>query len=318
MNFFRTTFLLCTRISALTLLKDVPVWRACLHMALLLILCPILLASIQLRVEKREISTALEWIQQETGGFRFSGDGTVFLGSGAAEQHLAFRLLGTDTRLDYLTKGIPLDPDAWKENTGLIITPDNLYIWTRPVEARYTMQKIPAAMAGAYFLDKVPEKRMSLTQMLDMELYSGKQIAEKIGESTGENRTQPGGEIVALEKLKFALQTMLWALLFSATFHECLLLILIGSITFSIVQTMRFRLLPNRLKFPKIFALTLYATFPALLIATLLTATGQQILMFQTIFFPVFFLYQLMSFNNLMRHMNPVKNNNDNHDEEEF
>ncbi len=319
MNFFKTVFLLCTKISALTVLKDVSAWRAWLHTALLLILCPVLLATVQLHSEKKETELILEQIRNETGGFCFAEDGSAALGNGAAEVHLAFRMLGEHARLDYVSADIPFDPDSWKENLGILVTPAHLFFWTRPVDARYSIQKLPTAMLRSYLRNETPEHTPDFGQMLKADLYSGQQFTAQVQEHAGTApaKDAPLSHPVPLEGVRTAFLTMLWMMLFAVSFQESLLLVLIGALTFSFVQTMRFRLLPNRLKYSKVLALTLYAAFPALLIATLLTATGQQILMFQTIFFPVFFVYQLMSFNCLMGKMNPLPGGSDNSNDEE-
>ncbi len=316
MNFFRTTFLLCTKISALTVLKDSPSWRAWLHTVLLLFLCPAFLATVQVRTEKREAEKILAAMEQETQGFRLS-DGRLSLGSGAKEQHFSFPLLGQNTRLDYITEGIACDPDSWKENGGLILSPEALFAWSRPLSGQYTAMKIPMTLAEDYFRNRAVSLNDLWKNMLEPELYSAEQFIKKVDagkpvETDRQAVTPTQTELLSL------LSSLLWSMLFANTFNECFLLLLIGGITFSIVQNLRFKMLPNRLKYSKVLALTLYTMFPAMLIATLLTATGQKILMFQTIFFPVFFLYQLMAFSFLMRQMNPAQNTDSNNNDEEF
>lgn len=150
-----------------------------------------------------------------------------------------------------------------------------------------------------------------MDQMSSPGLFSASQLKEKATASlpseavSGDSK----GIELSLAQLRLFLLTLFWSAIFAATLNQCLLLMLMGGLSFALVQYLRFRMLPRNLPFIKVLGLTLYATFPALLIATLISATGQQVFAFQTIFFVVFFIYQLMGFNYLMRQMNPPANN---------
>lgn len=93
---------------------------------------------------------------------------------------------------------------------------------------------------------------------------------------------------------------------FMLYFQEGLVLMLFSSLIFALIQTFRFRMFPKRLSFGMIFKLMLYCAFPAMLAAAFLRAC-QDLFEFQTVFFPVFFICQLLGFNFLIRQMNPAR-----------
>ena len=64
-------------------------------------------------------------------------------------------------------------------------------------------------------------------------------------------------------------------------------------------------MMPRKLPFGKVYMLTLYAMFPAMIIASLSILLGQTFLSFQTVFLIAFFIYQLFSFKKLGLFLNP-------------
>ena len=316
MNFFRTAFALCTKISALDLLKNVSAGRAIFHAFLMLLLCPVLLATIRVCVEKQDVTDTLAQIRTASGGFVFN-NGQLKLGNGNDEIHLAFRMLQLDTRLDYTANkevAKNLDPAQWKEGNGIVVTPEHLFFWMKPGAAEYSILQAPVTMLSSRIQSDEEKQKMTsllMDQMSSPGLFSASQLKEKATASipseavSGDSK----GIELSLAQLRLFLLTLFWSAIFAATLNQCLLLMLMGGLSFALVQYLRFRMLPQNLPFIKVLGLTLYATFPALLIATLISATGQQVFAFQTIFFVVFFIYQLMGFNYLMRQMNPPANN---------
>ena len=63
------------------------------------------------------------------------------------------------------------------------------------------------------------------------------------------------------------------------------------------------KFMPKRLAFGTVLALMLYAMFPAFIIATIFDLC-QNLIDFQTVFFVVFFIYQIFAFGYLMKMMN--------------
>ena len=335
MGFFRTVYTLCTRTSAFPEMLGTPVWKAILHSILLLLICPLIIATVQTCREKKDCAGTLESLKQDSGGFGFRGNDMCFGGS-FQERHYTFELFGSGMRLDYVTtpqEVQTLKPDHWKEHSGLLITKSRAIFWTKTPDFLFLFWEVPAEIMKSCFSTqgKDPEltsELVAIARNSESEPHTGAQLLETAEQSlTPEEKPvqappeksavqeksaepeksaeQPAFEMQDIEYIKTMLLSLFWMYLFMQFFAEGILMFLLGGLCFAFMEFLYLRMMPNKLPFGKVYMLTLYAMFPALIVASLATLTGQTFLSFQTVFLIVFFIYQLFSFKALGLFLNP-------------
>ena len=340
MNFFRVTFLLCTKISALPQLMPVPAWRVALHTLLILLICPAFLATVLTGADSESRRQTTDDLFRETGGLIFRGN-ELALGSGAAEQHLSFTMIHPAflmrrgaCRFDFIsdTGGKKYPDPEWREKVGVTATPHILFFWER-YDDRYKLVSVPSDFAKLCLMPEkaTQEDRDKLYDKLAESLQSvrildaaecQREIAERLSAAKTEPaqpqtepaqpQTEPAqpqtdtGAAINPDWFGRQLTLFLWMNFFILYFQEGLALMLFSSLIFALIQKFRFRLFPKRLSYGMIFKLMLYCAFPAMLAAAFLRAC-QDTFEFQTIFFLAFFICQLLGFNFLIRQMNPER-----------
>jgi len=274
MNFFRTAYLLCTRLSGLPQLMGIPLWRTVLHVLLLMIICPLILATVLVKTDKPVRQNTVQLLFAETGGPAFQ-NGRFVLGSGMPEQHLTFSLMNTAVRFDYVSgkpeKAIP--DETWKENVGVIGTPGTIYFWLR-IGDLYQILSLDSELAELSFTaveDRSRKRDLSeeikkswSTSLKSTDRESFRQDIRRSSEE------KPAGvfdktklTIIPAKRLDLLLACYFWLSYFILYFQECLFLVLFSGVVFALVQMLRFRPFPKRLPFKMVFKLMLYCTFPA-------------------------------------------------------
>ena len=326
MNFFRVTFLLCTKISALPQLMPVPAWRVALHTLLILLICPAFLATVLTGADSESRRQTTDDLFRETGGLIFRGN-ELALGSGAAEQHLSFTMIHPAflmrrgaCRFDFIseTGGKKYPDPEWREKVGVTATPHILFFWER-YDDRYKLVSVPSDFAKLCLMPEkaTQEDRDKLYDKLAESLQSVRildaaECQREIAERLSAAKTEPAqpqtdmGAAINPDWFGRQLTLFLWMNFFILYFQEGLALMLFSSLIFALIQKFRFRIFPKRLPFGMIFKLMLYCAFPAMLAAAFLRAC-QDTFEFQTIFFLAFFICQLLGFNFLIRQMNPER-----------
>lgn len=322
MGFFKTVKTLCTRVSAFPELLQTPVWRAILHSVLLLLLCPLIAASVQTCRERKNCSETMQRLSQESGGIGFRGD-TIALGNSQAEQHYAFELFNSYMRLDYVTEKEQLDrvdPAQWKEQTGVLLTHHKGIFWEKLPDGSFRFWDVPADVLKVYFMPETASESAS-TKLYQIAANSSTVLrtaeelraaaAEKLSpaaktetEKTDSKATPEFSPQDPARMVTLAL-SLFWTMAFSMIFLEGLLMFAFGSFCFAFMEFLYLRMMPNKLPYGKVYMLTLYAMFPAMIIASLSVLLGQTFLSFQTVFLIAFFIYQLFSFKHLGLHLNP-------------
>ena len=348
MGFFKTVYTLCTRTSAFPEMLETRVWKALLHSVLLLLLCPLIVASVQTCRAKQECTTVLQHLEQKSGGFGFSGNEMCFGGTFEA-RHYTFELFDSDMRLDYVTSRETLqklDPDRWKEQSGLLITKSLALFWTKTPDQSFLFFEIPAELLKTYLTaekdsELVPEL-LAITRKANTQQHTAAALLNAAAESlppvetvqaagqekktenaeaakpaeSASTEKQTASPITAPEKaesfkmqdagyIRDVLCSLFWGYLFQQYLITGLLMFVLGGLCFALMEFLYLRMMPNKLPFGKVYMLTLYAMFPALIVASLATLTGQTFLSFQTVFLIAFFIYQLFSFKALGLFLNP-------------
>ena len=277
----------------------------------MILICPAIIATVDVLREKADCTETLQKLQQESGGFGFIGDRAV-LGNAAAEQHYVFRLAGMPCRLDYVTTQEAaecLTPDRWEANSGVILTGDQCILWSKKINGSFSAIPIPSSFLRAWFLREIGPQVPESSFMLETPEYRSDALVDAVKKALPEKPLAAGQNAdfapVDMALIRNCLLLFWWTTVFALYFTECLVLLLIGGLFFTLVEFLHSRILPVKLPFSRILVLTLYAMFPAYLIASLSVVLGQTFLSFQNVFFIVFFIYQLLSFRHLNRLMNP-------------
>lgn len=313
MGFFKTVRTLCTRTGAFPELLNTPLWRAILHSVLLALLCPFVIATVQTCREKKECAETLRRLEQESGGFGFCGNSMCFNGS-AEERHYTFDLFGSGMRLDYVTTESErnnLKPDHWREQSGVLITKEQAIFWTKTPDHAFLFWNIPADIVQAYLAPGTPPENM--TEKLyaiasDTSATAPHSAEDLLAAATVGKQAETTQAPFVRQKtdgILYGLLSLFWSLTFLQIISECLLLLVFGGLCFALMEFLYLRMMPNKLPFGKVYMLTLYAMFPAMIIASLSVLLGQTFLTFQTIFLIAFFIYQLFSFKKLGLFLNP-------------
>lgn len=325
MNFFKTLHLLCTSTNAFSPLLKTSVIRTIWHCFLLILLCPILIATVMLLKEKKECSQTIQDLDRASGGLYFCGD-KMRLGQTTGEQHFTFTVNQTPARLDFVADPETvkkMQPNNWNENLGVILTPDRAFFWNRNQDFSYFVMELPALMLkvmlnqesttdGTFYSDYMQSafKNQALSaETLVTEVSQSFSVPETgsaandAAAGTPPEKQQP----VKVEPgiISRQILTILWFMAFAMYLMQCFSLVLLGGLCFSFVEYLHIRFMPVKLPYSRVLVLTLYAMFPGFVVATLFAAIGLEILSFQTTFFIVFFIYQLLSFRNLTRQLNP-------------
>lgn len=345
MGFFRTVRTLCTRTGAFPEMLGTPVWKALLHSVLLLLICPLIIATVQTCRKKKDCTDTLTRLEKVSGGFGFRGNEMCFGGS-FQERHYTFELFGSGMRLDYVTTQQELQalkPDHWKEQSGLIVTKSKAIFWTRTQDFSFLFWEIPAEIMKSCLSTQgsdpeLTSELVAIAQDSKSEPHTAAQLLAAAAQSlpTPEEKPaqapaaesalpeqsveQPAFEAQDAGYIKTMLLSLFWMYLFMQFLAEGILLFLLGGLCFAFMEFLYLRMMPNKLPFGKVYMLTLYAMFPALIVASLATLTGQTFLSFQTVFLIAFFIYQLFSFKALGLFLNPPdkRQQNDFPDDDDF
>lgn len=346
MNFFRVNFELCTKISALWNLRDTSPGRALFHSFLMLLLCPLFVAAILVWSEKEPFRRVIDEIYKTTGGIRVSSDSCSLANSGKEQAHFSFHLFRTPSRFDFFASE-KLLPKSWpaRENAGAAGTPRNFFFWAGRSSPGYTLVRLPSRLLWLFFAsdagtNPVDSGSMALSgQLVQPHLYSAEGLLKEIREKgfapldsgnaapkeTEEGRVlsvaAPGKTvpadaeslIIPPRMLLHVLLSLIGGSLFVGFFVQIFFQFLAGAAFFSLAQKIRFRTFPVKLSFGKIFSLTLYSMFPALILASFFEMLQLEFLSFQTVFFIVFFIYHFQAFNFVMRRLNPPPDSEEPH-----
>lgn len=319
MNFFKTVYTLCTRTSALPDFLQTPVWRALLHGLLLMLLCPLLIATVETCRAKSKCENTLQRLERTVGSLGFAGD-DMCLGGSFAEKSHRFDLFGLEMRLDYVGEKSKIDeikPDLWTEKAGVLLTRDNAIIWVK-TDSAFQFMVLPAEMIKALTAknfnqaaqaagQKNSQPQMNATKSMLTPQSSEKLLLAAKAEPKQKNASQAASDKIdatSTGKIVFFLLASYSMGVFMLYFMELLFLFLFCGLCFAFIEHLILRA-TQQLTFAKVYMLTIYAMFPAVVIAMFATLSGQTFLSFQTIFLISFFIYQLFSFRQLALHFNP-------------
>ena len=135
--------------------------------------------------------------------------------------------------------------------------------------------------------------------------------AEKETEELPHKQTAEKPFLVQANQIVPFLLIMLYLMTFMFSFTEILVLVLMAGIFMTLAQYFRSSMYPCKLTWKQTANITLYSTFPPLLIASLFTAFQLPFVTFQLIFFITFFIYQITAFGFVIHSLNPLPERSD-------
>lgn len=328
MNFFRTSYTLCTKISALVFLTDIPLWRSILHTFLLLIICSVATASCSLMLESGKIDMAAEKIDQETGGF-FVHENRLFTGRDIPERHFLCNLHSIPVRVDYFATedGVKnAELNSWNEPMGLALTPTKIFLWNGDGGKRFSAGVLDPGILQMHDMD--PETVKSMNTRAVNRMYETEGFRAALKDAVLAGKSVQKEEMKEAERFAckpgLLLKFMLWITVCFYTANQIFFLAVLALLIMPAIEMLRFRVLPNKLPYPKLMSLTLYTTFPAFIAASIFESFANHVVSFQTVFFIVFIIYQMLAFGKLILHLNPLpkkdprSNDDDDFDDDDF
>ena len=315
MNFIRTVLLIFSGASAFPQLMGNRLWRVVLHFILFCILLALLvccISSIEINREKRILVTELGGY---FGDLKISRKG--ILPEKHADQPKTF-LLGSDRRLDYLTKESIADldkMDLWQENLGIVWTECGFFLWKRfPDEKdRFGMMPIPLPFM---------ETSKDLNGMFQFHLLTGsgfRSYLEKEGFlKKGADCPTVKNIILTPEMIGSDIVSGILVYLFLSTFFSLFMLALLTSFFFALFQHLFSVKEGRKLRFFQLFSVMIYASFPALLFGCAFMLLDLSFISYQMVFFIIFFIYQISVNGVLQRTLNPPPPSSPGNDDNDF
>lgn len=303
MQFFRTLIAVCSGPSVFPGLMNRNPFRAVFHLLLLCVLLALVISAFRiagLRETQRVISNAL------TGQFGsvVIRDGTV-LPEKNAKQTKSF-ILTRSLRLDYLPDSAAAleNMDRWRERTGIIWTPRGFLLWGAVEDGKgsYVLipMPLPSRTALSFFpsLDGISSAPLSASEIkryVQKNYYGG----VKPPEHAENPLVFPVRETVAA--IFSACHFFIGISAFAGLFFSSLMI----TFLFAAAQSLFTPKGAKRPAFPRLMTIMVYAAFPPLIIASLFTALSLPFFGFQTVFLITFFIYQMLAYSAVHRHLNP-------------
>jgi len=322
-GFLTTTLRLCAGTQVMTEIYDSSPARAILRFILLALLCAIMAAFVGTSVQRGMFERAGRALDEEIGAFVFTPE-TVTLQKDP-DTPRRFRL--PYITLEYFPGDTFSRVDFNVDRTsdiGIIILPGGLASWSKVYwngEDLFSAHVMTASELYAWLSPKQVkghEVRPPIAPLFEM--YSGPGLAEMLKEKIGSPQAAQSGEVAGSTDegqkdpaisatgsltASFAL-SMLSAIILLTTFGRNCLQIGLIVLLVSLVQYLRASTLPKGLVFKNVLTITVYSTFPAQIIATLIDAAGGgRFILFQILFVIIFFIYQIFAFRAVMNKICP-------------
>lgn len=318
MELFKTIGAICSGPSVFPNLMVRSPQRALLHLFLLCFLLAVVISGFKFAEMERGRRIITEAFTEQFGTLSISKKGVV--PSLNADQPRTF-LLSPEFRFDYLTKDSlkNLDQmDEWKELAGVFWCPRGFLLWTRKVNENgiYLTAPLPPPVNWLYML-LIPVGFASSqaltpaelrTYLLDNWFPGGKSDAPLFA----------GTAVRTPAEISSLVMTVLCASFFFSAFLGIFFLSLITALLFAAMQYIFVPKVDVRLKFGPLLTVMIYASFPALLAASASLIAALPFFSFQTVFFIVFFIYQMLAFGAVQRFLNPPPPKDDSDDDQDF
>ena len=327
MSFFRTVFSLCSGTELFPKMLEKPsLFRAFFHLFLLLILCTAGVVIAAWLLNRDNVNLVCERFMERTGGFEIKPD-EILIGKEKSRSR-GYKLTET-LRFDYFAKADDCKEESLKEKKelyGIFCLPTGAAFWVRDPRTelpKYRLMIVPADIIYSMTFQTVnPNTLLQLQQQSAETLYSPAEVCDIVRRELG-NKTPVTPEKATKKTFKItknliAAQALAVMILFhvSAYLVEVILALVLVLVFFSLAQKFRFSGAPKKVPYPTILTMTVYAMFPAIIAATFFQMMQLYFLSFQTVFFIIFFIYQLFAFNRVFDFLYPRRSAPDEPDDD--
>ena len=316
MSFFRTVFSLCSGTELFPKMLEKPsLFRAFFHLFLLLILCTAGVTIAAWLLNRDNVNLVCDRFMERTGGFELKPN-EILIGK-EKERSRGYKLTEA-LRFDYFAKADDCKEESLKEKKaqyGIFCLPTGAVFWIRDPQQelpKYRLMVMPADIVYSMTFQTVnPNTLLELQKQSAETLYSPAEVCDIIRKELGTQKPDdPAKETKKTFKITknlIAAQALAVMILFhvSAYLVEVVMALLLVLIFFSLAQKFRFSSAPKKVPYATILTMTVYAMFPAIIAATFFQMLQLYFLSFQTVFFIIFFIYQLFAFNRVFDFLYP-------------
>ncbi len=316
MSFFRTVFSLCSGTELFPKMLEKPsLFRAFFHLFLLLILCTAGVTIAAWLLNRDNVDLVCDRFMERTGGFEIKPN-EILIGK-EKERSRGYKLTET-LRFDYFAKADDCKEESLKEKKaqyGIFCLPTGVVFWIRDPRQelpKYRLMVMPADIVYSMTFQTVnPNALLELQKQSTETLYSPAEVCDIIRKELSEKKSDAPAKATnksfKITKNLIAAQALAVMILFhvSAYLVEVVMALLLVLIFFSLAQKFRFSGAPKKIPYPTILTMTVYAMFPAIIAATFFQMMQLYFLSFQTVFFIIFFIYQLFAFNRVFDFLYP-------------
>ena len=295
MMFFRSVAAVFRGVSAFPELSKRNPFRALFHLMLFCGITACLCSGIQSFFVWKKIGICVDGLQKQFESITVSGNG--ILPKRSAESSRTFYLPG-GLRLDYLTEdSVPVvrEMPEWKHHYGIFWVRRGFLIWFRPDPAKesFYLGSLP-----------VPDSRTAMRMMPEVLTFFIPCSVEEVEKSLKKYQTLPEWKGESAEYQFRDLGEMVGIYLYFvfavAAFFSNFILTLIMVLMFAGMQSLWRAPGLENLGFGGTVALLSYAAFPAVAAGMLLESFSFRGLA-EILFFILFFIYQLLAFNEVRR-----------------
>lgn len=332
MSFFRTVFALCSGTELFPkMLSGYSLLRAFLHLLLLLILCTVGVTAAAWLLNRDNVNLVCERFIERTGGFELKPEEIVI---GKDANRTRGYKLSDNFRFDYFASLNDCTEKALKEKKalyGLFCFRNGSVFWIQDPMHDLPMYRLMIMPANALYemaLRTVkPEMLMELQKQSSDKLYTPaeacniiRKTLDKAAVHEGDDAVQKAQKPIRINMELISAQALAVVILFqiSAYLVEVVLSLLLVLIFFSLAQKFRFSGTPKKLSYSTILTATIYATFPAIIAATFFQMVQFSYLSFQTVFFIIFFIYQIFAFNRIFETVFPRHPSDNSNPDDDF
>lgn len=331
MSFFRIVFSLCSGTELFPKIAErFSLFRAFFHLFLLLVFCTVGIILSAWLLNRDNVNLVCSRFMERTGGLTLTPDAIV-LGKDS-DRSRGYKLSDT-FRFDYFAKTKDCTEDFLKEKRelyGIFCFPSGAVFWIRDPRhelPKYRLMILPAdVIYNMAFQAVSPDALIKLQKQNAETLYTPAEVSQAIRKdlhivqktSEKQDKDKALQRPFKISKNLIAAQALAIMIIFniSAYLVEVLLSLILVLIFFSLAQKFRFSSAPKKLTYQTILTLTIYAAFPAIIAATFFQMMQLQLLSFQTVFFIVFFVYQIFAFNRVFEFLYPRRSTPDETDDE--
>lgn len=329
MSFFRTVFSLCSGTELFPKMLEKPsLFRAFFHLFLLLILCTAGVIVAAWLLNRDNVNLVCDRFIERTGGFEIKPD-EIVIGK-EKDRSRGYKLTET-LRFDYFAKAGDCKEEALKEKKalyGIFCLPSGAVFWIRDPRhelPKYRLMVMPAHIVYSMTFQTInPNALLQIQKQSAETLYSPAEVCETVRKelsrkiTTSANPEKGQKKTFKITEKLIAAQALAVMILFhvSAYLVEVVMALILVLVFFSLAQKFRFSGAPKKIPYKTILTMTVYAMFPAIIAATFFQMMQLYFLSFQTVFFIIFFIYQLFAFNRVFEFLYPRRSAPDEPDDD--